>query len=54
MSTNSYPLFSFVRMVLLVYRDALFGTRLREPARVSFMLGAAQVSFERVVTFLSS
>ena len=39
-------------MVLLMYRDALFGTGLREPARVSFMLGAAQVSFERVVTFL--
>ena len=51
-SMNSYPLFSFAGMVLLVYRDALFGTRVREPARVSFMLWAAQVSLDRAVTLL--
>ena len=38
-------------MILLVFRDAFLGIRLRGPARVSFMLGAAQVSLERVVTF---
>ena len=52
MSMNSKPLVSFVGMILLVYRDALIGTRMREPARISFVLGAAQVSLERVVTFL--
>ena len=46
--------FSFVGMILLVCREALFGIRLREPARISFALRAAQVSLERVVTFPSS
>ena len=41
-------------MVLLAYGDALFEMVLREPERVSYMLGAAEVSSERVVTFLSS
>ena len=44
--------FSFVEMIFLVFQEAMLGTR--EPARVSSMLGAAQVSLWRVVTFLSS
>ena len=47
-------LFKFIRVISLVYKEALFGTRVREPARVSFVPGAAQVSLWRGVTFLSS
>ena len=48
MNMNGYQRFSFVRMVLLVFWDALFGIKLREPARVSFMLGAPVVMQRQV------
>ena len=49
-----FPFLSLAGMVHLVYRDVLFGMRLREPARLSFVQRAAQASLERVATFLSS
>ena len=49
----SSHIFSLVGMVLFVNRDAFLGEWLRGPARVSFVLGDAQVTLTLLVTFSS-
>ena len=41
-------------MILLVYKDAFLGVKMRRLALDTFVLGAALVSLGLLVTFLSS